>query len=51
MWNKLSDGQKMVAGIIACNFLVFLAWKSPQIQPFLLRYFVSVPGEGHVVSV
>ncbi|KAL8567226.1 hypothetical protein ACOMHN_046636 [Nucella lapillus] len=44
MWNNLTDGQKMVMGIISLNFLVFLCWKSPALQPLFLRYFASLPG-------
>lgn len=44
MWNNMSDGQKMVAGIIFCNVLVFLAWKNPNLHPMLMRYFASMPG-------
>lgn len=51
MWNNLSDGQKMVLGIIGLNFMVFFAWKSPALQPFLLRYFSSLPGNPTVSMV
>lgn len=44
MWTKMSDGQKMVACIIGLNFLVFFGWKTPALQPFLMRYFASMPG-------
>lgn len=44
VWRKLSDGQKMVASIIGLNFLVFFCWKAPALQPFLMRYFASMPG-------
>ena len=44
MWNNLSDGKKMVAGIIAVNALVFLGWKAPKLHPFLTKYFTSLPG-------
>ena len=45
MWNNFSDGQKMVAGLIVLNFMVFLAWKAPAMQPALMRYFTSMPGQ------
>ncbi|KAK7484257.1 hypothetical protein BaRGS_00024506, partial [Batillaria attramentaria] len=48
MWNNLSDGQKMVMGIIFLNVVVFLAWKNPHLHPVLMRYFACMPGNPSV---
>ncbi|KAK7090646.1 presenilin-associated rhomboid-like protein, mitochondrial [Littorina saxatilis] len=48
MWNNMSDGQKMVMGLIAANFAVFLCWKAPAMQPFLMKYFASKPGNPQI---
>lgn len=45
-WNSLSDGHKLVSGIIAVNVGVFLMWRLPAFQPFMLKYFSASPMSG-----
>ncbi|KAK3763788.1 hypothetical protein RRG08_065751 [Elysia crispata] len=41
MWSSLSNGQKLVLGIVAANMGVFLLWRIPSLQSTMLRYFSS----------
>lgn len=43
-WNKLTPGERIFAPICLINILVFLAWRIPRLQPFMLKYFCSNPG-------
>jgi len=36
---SLSDGEKIFAGILGTNLLVWLAWTVPKFQPLMLRLF------------
>lgn len=42
-WNGLSEGQKLFFPICFANCLVFLAWRVPQLQGTMVRYFCSNP--------
>jgi len=44
-WDRFSAGEKIAAGCIFLNVLVFLAWRSPSpaVQDLLRRYFTSSP--------
>ncbi|XP_059164149.1 presenilin-associated rhomboid-like protein, mitochondrial [Physella acuta] len=41
MWSQLSNGQKMVMGIIAANIGVFVLWRIPRLQNSMMRYFTT----------
>nr|CAG4638509.1 EOG090X07NR [Cyclestheria hislopi] len=42
-WNHMSEGHKMFYGILFLNSIVFLAWKIPNLQRYMLTYFCSNP--------
>lgn len=47
-WQSLSKGERVFIPICAANVLVFLAWRVPRLQPFMLRYFCSNPASKSV---
>ncbi|XP_028283502.1 presenilins-associated rhomboid-like protein, mitochondrial isoform X2 [Parambassis ranga] len=42
-WSSLSEGQKMVTGIIAINAAVLCCWRIPSMQRSMIKYFTSNP--------
>lgn len=42
-WNNLTQAEKLFIPMCGMNVLVFLAWRVPQLQPQMLRYFCSNP--------
>jgi len=48
-WNQFiqtympHDGQKVAAGIFSINMAVFLLWRFPFLQTFMMKYFASNP--------
>nr|XP_020478369.1 presenilins-associated rhomboid-like protein, mitochondrial isoform X2 [Monopterus albus] len=42
-WNRLSEGQRTVTGIIAANVVVFCCWRVPSLQRSMIKYFTSNP--------
>ncbi|XP_058807531.1 presenilin-associated rhomboid-like protein, mitochondrial [Phymastichus coffea] len=42
-WTNLSDGQRTFYFICFANVLVFLAWRVPQWNPIMLKYFATNP--------
>ncbi|KAG9348245.1 hypothetical protein JZ751_001980 [Albula glossodonta] len=42
-WNRLTEGQRTVTGIIALNALVFCCWRVPALKRTMLTYFTSNP--------
>ncbi|XP_060069473.1 presenilin-associated rhomboid-like protein, mitochondrial [Ylistrum balloti] len=40
IWNQIPPGPKVVAGIIAANFAVYLLWRVPVFASTLQRYFL-----------
>jgi hypothetical protein len=42
-WNSLTEGQRLFFPICFANCLVFLAWRVPQLQGMMVRYFCSNP--------
>lgn len=42
-WNGLTEGEKVFYPICFANVLVFLAWRVPQFQGTMVRYFFSNP--------
>ncbi|XP_019359240.1 PREDICTED: presenilins-associated rhomboid-like protein, mitochondrial [Gavialis gangeticus] len=42
-WNRLSEGQRTVTGIIAANIFVFCLWRIPTMQRIMATYFTSTP--------
>ena len=49
-WNEQNDGVKVFAGIALINGLVFLAWKVPSLQSFMVRYFASAPTGSMIIN-
>jgi len=43
MWNNLSSGEKMIWTVIGLNVGVFLLWRVPHLQNFMVRNFSSSP--------
>jgi rhomboid-like protein len=43
LWASFGDGEKIVMGIMALNTAVFLAWRSPKLQPILFTFFCANP--------
>ncbi|GFN74084.1 hypothetical protein PoB_000059000 [Plakobranchus ocellatus] len=41
MWSSLTNGQKIILGIVAANIGVFFLWKVPSFQSTMIRYFSS----------
>ena len=44
MWEQLTNGQKLILGIVATNMAVWGAWRVKSVQPFMLKFFTSVGG-------
>nr|CAG4644859.1 EOG090X07NR [Leptodora kindtii] len=42
-WKNLSEGDKMFYGIFLLNSMVFIAWRVPRFQPFMVTHFCSNP--------
>jgi len=42
-WNSLPDSLKIYYPILFINVAVFLAWRIPHINPFMIKYFASNP--------
>lgn len=42
-WNSLTEGQRLFFPICLANCLVLLAWRVPQLQGTMVRYFCSNP--------
>lgn len=42
-WRSLSEGERLFAPICFANVLVFCAWRIPQFQGTMVRYFCSNP--------
>ncbi|XP_040929365.1 presenilins-associated rhomboid-like protein, mitochondrial isoform X2 [Betta splendens] len=49
-WNKLTEGQKTVSGIIAANVIVFCCWRVPSLQRFMIKYFTANPASKTLCS-
>lgn len=47
-WSGLTEGERIFAPICALNILVFLAWRVPKFQPYMLKYFCSNPASRNV---
>lgn len=47
-WCGLTPGEKVFVPICGLNILVFLAWRIPRFQPFMLNYFCSNPASSKV---
>ncbi|XP_054625274.1 presenilins-associated rhomboid-like protein, mitochondrial [Dunckerocampus dactyliophorus] len=43
LWSSLTEGQKIVTGIIAVNATVLCCWRIPSLQRSMLKYFTSNP--------
>ncbi|XP_076000732.1 presenilin-associated rhomboid-like protein A, mitochondrial [Genypterus blacodes] len=42
-WSNLTEGQKIVTGIIAINAVVLCCWRMPFMQRRMIQYFTSSP--------
>jgi len=42
-WSNLDDGKKLFWPLCGINIVVFLAWRIPGLQPFMMRWFMSNP--------
>lgn len=42
-WNNLTSAEKLFLPLCGLNILVFLAWRVPQLQPTMMKYFCSNP--------
>ena len=40
-WKQISNGQKVVVTLVALNGLVWVGWKLRQIQPLMIKLFMS----------
>ncbi|KAH3812432.1 hypothetical protein DPMN_140863 [Dreissena polymorpha] len=49
IWNSLSPVQKFTYTFVGVNAVVFLMWRVPALQPFMLRYFTHLPAKSHSV--
>ena len=49
MWNNLSSGEKMIWTVIGLNVGVFLLWRVPTLQNFMVRNFSSSPFIGKYI--
>ncbi|XP_041796590.1 presenilins-associated rhomboid-like protein, mitochondrial isoform X2 [Chelmon rostratus] len=49
-WRSLSEGQRLVTGIIAANALVFCCWRVPSLQRSMIKYFTSNPASKTLCS-
>jgi len=45
-WNSLPGGSKTASVIIFLNTAVFLLWKIPRMQAFMMKWFTMSPGSG-----
>ncbi|KAI9100632.1 hypothetical protein DFS34DRAFT_592514 [Phlyctochytrium arcticum] len=45
-WNRSRTSQRTVYAIIGLNALVFLAWRAPSLQSFMMRHFTHHPLSG-----
>ena len=43
-WESLSEGEKLYWPLCGANILVFLAWRIPAFQPFMMKWFLGSPG-------
>lgn len=50
MWNNLSSGEKIIWTVIGLNVGVFLLWRVPALQNFMVRNFSSSPFIGHSLT-
>ena len=51
-WNSLTEGQKIVSGLLVVNTAVFIMWQIPAMTPFMMRYFASTPvGQSKVLPM
>ena len=49
MWNNLSIGEKIIWTVIGLNVGVFLLWRVPALQNFMVRNFSSSPFIGKYI--
>lgn len=49
-WNSLSEGQRVVSGIIAANAVVLCCWRVPSLQRTMMKYFTSNPASKTLCS-
>ena len=42
-WASLKSGEKLFWNICGLNVLVFLGWRLPALQPFMMKWFLSSP--------
>jgi len=42
-WTGLSEGEKLYWPLCGANILVFLAWRIPSLQPFMMKWFLGNP--------
>ncbi|KAM9853698.1 presenilin-associated rhomboid-like protein, mitochondrial [Aulostomus maculatus] len=49
-WNSLSEGHRMVTGIIAANAIVFCCWRVPRLQRSMMKYFMANPASKTLCS-
>ncbi|CAL1298122.1 unnamed protein product [Larinioides sclopetarius] len=42
-WNAQSEGEKVAMAILGINLCVFLFWRIPVLQPFMMKYFCASP--------
>lgn len=42
-YDKLNGTEKVTLGIIAANILVFCCWRTPRLQPAMLKWFTASP--------
>lgn len=47
-WNNLTSGERLFVPICGLNILVFLAWRVPPLQGFMMKYFCSNPASSKV---
>lgn len=47
-WYGLTPGERVFVPICALNVLVFIAWRVPRFQPFMMKYFCSNPASPKV---
>lgn len=50
-WESLKESEKTIAGIIAINTVVFVAWQIPILRPFMHRYFMHDPLSGRSITL
>ncbi|GBL98235.1 hypothetical protein AVEN_110265-1 [Araneus ventricosus] len=42
-WNTQSEGEKVALTLFGINLCVFLLWRIPVLQPFMMKYFCASP--------